>query len=75
MNSLGVTGEFALIDWIRRREPERPIDSWTRVGIGDDCAILGVGEGTGAGLTGPRDAPAGTGDFRMPRLTGRRVAT
>ncbi len=43
------TGEFALIDWIRRREPERPIDSWTRVGIGDDCAILGVGEGTGAG--------------------------
>lgn len=43
------TGEFALIDWIRRREPERAIDSWTRVGIGDDCAILGVGEGTGAG--------------------------
>jgi thiamine-monophosphate kinase len=43
------TGEFALIDWIRRQEPERPIDSWTRVGIGDDCAILGVGEGTGAG--------------------------
>ena len=43
------SGEFALIDWIRRQEPERPIDSWTRVGIGDDCAILGVGEGTGAG--------------------------
>lgn len=43
------TGEFALIDWIRRQEPERAIDSWTRVGIGDDCAILGVGEGTGAG--------------------------
>ena len=42
-------GEFALIDWIRRQEPERPVDSWTRVGIGDDCAILGVGEGTGAG--------------------------
>lgn len=44
-----LTGEFALIDWIRRQEPERAIDSWTRVGIGDDCAILGVGEGTGAG--------------------------
>jgi thiamine-monophosphate kinase len=43
------TGEFALIDWIRRQEPERPVDSWTRVGIGDDCAILAVGEGTGAG--------------------------
>ena len=42
-------GEFALIDWIRRQEPERPVDSWTRLGIGDDCAILGVGEGTGAG--------------------------
>jgi thiamine-monophosphate kinase len=45
----GTTGEFALIDWIRRQEPERPVDSWTRVGIGDDCAILAVGEGTGAG--------------------------
>jgi thiamine-monophosphate kinase len=44
-----LTGEFALIDWIRRQEPERPVDSWTRVGIGDDCAILAVGEGTGAG--------------------------
>jgi thiamine-monophosphate kinase len=43
------TGEFALIDWIRRQQPERSFDSWTRVGIGDDCAILGVGEGTGAG--------------------------
>ena len=42
-------GEFALIDWIRRQEPARAVDSWTRVGIGDDCAILGVGEGTGAG--------------------------
>jgi thiamine-monophosphate kinase len=43
------TGEFALIDWIRRQEPARSVDSWTRLGIGDDCAILGVGEGTGAG--------------------------
>jgi thiamine-monophosphate kinase len=49
MGESGATGEFALIDWIRRQEPERPVDSWTRVGIGDDCAILGVGEGTGAG--------------------------
>ncbi len=42
-------GEFELIDWIRRQEPDRSVDSWTRVGIGDDCAILGVGEGSGAG--------------------------
>ena len=49
MGEPGATGEFALIDWIRRQEPERPVDSWTRLGIGDDCAILGVGEGTGAG--------------------------
>lgn len=49
MGGPGATSEFALIDWIRRREPERSVDSWTRVGIGDDCAILGVGEGTGAG--------------------------
>jgi thiamine-monophosphate kinase len=49
MGESGTIGEFALIDWIRRQEPERPIDSWTRVGIGDDCAILGVGEGSGAG--------------------------
>ena len=38
MGESGVTGgEFALIDWIRRQEPERPVDSWTRVGIGDEC--------------------------------------
>lgn len=49
MSGLDEPGEFDLIDWIRRREPERPIDSWTRLGIGDDCAILGVGEGSGAG--------------------------
>ncbi len=36
--------EFALIDWIRRREASRPAGAWTRLGIGDDCAILGVGE-------------------------------
>jgi thiamine-monophosphate kinase len=49
MGESGAIGEFALIDWIRRQQPERPVDSCTRVGIGDDCAILGVGEGTGAG--------------------------
>jgi thiamine-monophosphate kinase len=49
MDESGSTGEFALIDWIRRQEPARSVDSWTRLGIGDDCAILGVGEGTGAG--------------------------
>jgi thiamine-monophosphate kinase len=36
-------GEFALIDWIRDREASRPTGAWTRLGIGDDCAILGVG--------------------------------
>src|SRR5262245_37081693 len=35
-------GEFDLIEWIRRRE--RPHGSGeTRLGIGDDCAILGMG--------------------------------
>jgi thiamine-monophosphate kinase len=36
-------GEFALIDGIRQREASRPTGAWTRFGIGDDCAILGVG--------------------------------
>jgi thiamine-monophosphate kinase len=36
------TSEFGLIDWIRRRERPRA-GSWTKLGIGDDCAILGVG--------------------------------
>ncbi len=36
-------GEFALIDWIRQRQDAHPEGSWTRLGIGDDCAILGVG--------------------------------
>jgi thiamine-monophosphate kinase len=34
-------GEFALIDWIRQREG-RQIGPWTKLGIGDDCAILDV---------------------------------
>lgn len=32
-------GEFGLIEWIRERSHARPA-SWTRLGIGDDCAIL-----------------------------------
>jgi thiamine-monophosphate kinase len=34
-------GEFALIDWIRQREGPR-VGPWTKLGIGDDCAILDV---------------------------------
>ena len=38
------TSEFALIDWIRQRERARAVRSpWTKLGIGDDCAILDVG--------------------------------
>jgi thiamine-monophosphate kinase len=37
-------GEFGLIDWVRQRERTRAVRSpWTRLGIGDDCAILEVG--------------------------------
>ena len=32
-------GEFALIDWIRHRKGSHP-GQWTKLGIGDDCAIL-----------------------------------
>src|SRR5581483_11931867 len=37
-------GEFEYIDWLRRRTPGDP-----RVGMGpgDDCAVLGPGEGRG----------------------------
>src|SRR5262249_18060246 len=36
--------EFGLINWIRSRERESARRSpWTRLGIGDDCAILDVG--------------------------------
>jgi len=31
--------EFALIDWLRQRERPRE-GAWTKLGIGDDCAIL-----------------------------------
>ena len=34
-----------MIDWIRQRERTRG-GRWTRLGIGDDCAILGVDPGT-----------------------------
>jgi thiamine-monophosphate kinase len=33
--------EFALIEWMRARTRLSP-GSWTKLGIGDDCAILGV---------------------------------
>jgi thiamine-monophosphate kinase len=39
------TTERALIDWIRRRERSRT-GSWTKLGIGDDCAILGARGGS-----------------------------
>ncbi len=35
-------GEFGLIDWIRGRERVSR-SPWTKLGIGDDCAILEVG--------------------------------
>ena len=36
--------EFGLIDWIRQRERVGQIEArWTKLGIGDDCAILDVG--------------------------------
>jgi thiamine-monophosphate kinase len=38
------TTEFALIDWIRRRERQRG-SGWTKLGIGDDCAVLRVNAG------------------------------
>jgi thiamine-monophosphate kinase len=38
-------GEFALIDWIRQRERSQP-GHWTKLGIGDDCAILQPTEGS-----------------------------
>ena len=38
------TSEFGLIDWIRQRERTRAVHGpWTRLGIGDDCAILDAG--------------------------------
>jgi len=39
MNEPIPTTEFALIDWIRQRERLRT-GAWTKLGIGDDCAIL-----------------------------------
>ena len=34
-------GEFNLIDWIRQREVSH-LGPWTKLGIGDDCAILDI---------------------------------
>jgi hypothetical protein len=39
-------GEFAFIKSIREREQTRTGSPWTRLGIGDDCAILDVGPGS-----------------------------
>ncbi len=49
MSDTGASGEFALIDWIRRQPAPRPTGSWTRLGIGDDCAILGFGPAAASG--------------------------
>ena len=45
MSEPDLSTEFALIDWIRQREQSRA-STWTRLGIGDDCAILGIDAGT-----------------------------
>jgi thiamine-monophosphate kinase len=44
MNESAPTSEFALIDWIRRREQTRT-STFTKMGIGDDCAILRASPG------------------------------
>src|ERR1017187_1200211 len=42
MGAPNPASEFGLIDWIRQRE--RALRSpWTKLGIGDDCAILSAG--------------------------------
>jgi thiamine-monophosphate kinase len=38
-------GEFALIEWIREREGSQT-NRWTKLGIGDDCAIVRVDPGS-----------------------------
>jgi thiamine-monophosphate kinase len=43
MDAAESRSEFALIDWIRRREQSRNASPWTQLGIGDDCAILDTG--------------------------------
>jgi thiamine-monophosphate kinase len=44
MHTSDPRGEFALIDWIRERERGRAgRGPWTKLGIGDDCAILDAG--------------------------------
>ncbi len=55
----GAGGEFALIDWIRRQGSPHAAGSWTRLGIGDDCAILDLtpcaGHGDGEAPRPPRE--------------------
>jgi thiamine-monophosphate kinase len=45
MNEQSKLSEFALIDWIRQREQARR-SPWTRLGIGDDCAVLRTNTGS-----------------------------
>jgi thiamine-monophosphate kinase len=45
MNEPGRASEFALIDWFRQCERSRS-SIWTKQGIGDDCAILDITEGS-----------------------------
>jgi thiamine-monophosphate kinase len=47
MDNTKPIGEFGLIEWIRKRECERVHPRpWTRLGIGDDCAILTPANGS-----------------------------
>jgi thiamine-monophosphate kinase len=43
MEARDISGEFELIDWVRRHEGTRSRSPWTQLGIGDDCAILAAG--------------------------------
>ncbi len=43
-NEKPLIGEFGLIDWIRRQA--QSAGPWTDLGIGDDCAILGIRDRT-----------------------------
>jgi thiamine-monophosphate kinase len=45
MNEPYSSGEFSLIDWIRQRRVSQTSE-WTKLGIGDDCAILHVDPGS-----------------------------
>ena len=59
-------GEFALIDWIRQRQGSQT-SPWTKLGIGDDCAILRVDPGSRA----PGDGRHADGRPSFPACRGR----